>query len=647
MNKRVLSLLGMAFLAYTTYAQEKTQDSVTIEQLETVVLDTKFKLNREKSGKVIYTISQNDLAKVKGQSLAQTISTVSGIEITGAKSNAGSVLGYRVRGGNSRQVVILIDGIQVNDPSNINAEFDLRSLDVNNIESLEIIKGGVSTLYGTGATSGVINITTKKATDKNVDAAVFMSMGSNRSVVTDKYNLNTATVGATINGTLKKLNYLAAISTENTKGMSAKRSFDEAVTFEDDPFKRENASLRLGYKFSEAFNLGSFVNYNMFENQFDNSFGTPDGYNKAESENVQFGLTSEYTYNKGSIVLNSSIAQTDRESTSLTSKSTYASNSITIDLYNKYKFNTNFWTVIGVNVQEQKATQASTPYGSSTLVTAYNKDITKVTLVDPYANLTYFTNFGLNINAGIRMSNHTNFGSHVVYSINPSYNFKPSEKLDTKIFATGSTAFIAPTIYQQYSPDYGFKDLEAQESINGELGFELRYNKKHRFSAVVFHREDQNKIEFKNIYDTVSGWWIGGVYYNLDNDNVKTQGLELEADLKLAKKLNLTANYTLTQFEKDALSLNVPKHKANANLAYVLKENTNLSLTYQFIDDRFIYGGDRLDAYSITSFFINHQLTDNLELNGSLFNIFDEDYTETAAASTLGRNYKLGLRLTF
>jgi vitamin B12 transporter len=647
MNKRVLSLLGMAFLTYTSYAQEKTQDSTTVEQLETVVLDTKFKIDREKSGKVIYKISQKDLEKVKGQSLAQTISTVSGIEITGAKSNAGSVLGYRVRGGNSGKVVILIDGIQVNDPSNITSEFDLRSLDVNNIESLEIIKGGVSTLYGTGASTGVINITTKKATDKNIDASVFMSMGSNRSVATNKYKLNTATVGANINGTINKLNYFAAASTENTKGMSAKRSDDDSVKFEDDPYTRENASVRLGYKFSEAFNLGTFVNYNQFDNQFDNSFGAPDGFNEASSENVQFGLTSQYSYNKGSVVLNSSITKTDRESGNATSENTYASNSIVIDLYNKYKFNKNIWAVVGLNFQQQEATQASTPFGSITLVTAYEKDDTRINLVDPYANLTYFTDFGLTVNAGVRMNNHTNYGSHFVYSVNPSYNFKATEKLDAKVFITGSTAFIAPTIYQQYSPDYGFEDLEAQESINGEIGFELNNNKKYRFSAVAFHREDQNKIEFQNIYDPVSGWWIGGVYYNLDDDNVKVQGVELESALKLTNTLNFTANYTFMQFEEDALSLNVPTHKANANIAYTLKENTNLSLTYQFVDDRFIYGGDRLDAYNITSFFVSHQLTDNLELNGSLFNIFDEDYTETAATSTLGRNYKLGLRLKF
>ncbi len=646
MNKRVLSLLGMAFLACTVNAQEKQQDSATVEQLETVVLDTKFKLNREKSGKVIYKISEEDLAKVKGQSLAQTINTISGIEVTGAKSNAGTVLGYRVRGGNNFQVVILIDGVQVNDPSNINGEFDLRSLDANTVKSIEIIKGGVSTLYGTGATTGVINITTKKALDKKANTNVIMSAGSNRSVITNKYKLNTATLGANVNGTLNKFTYFLGASTENTKGMSAARPSNNTLVFEDDPFERENANIRLGYHFSDTFNLGTYMNYNHFKNQYDNSFGTPDGFNEANSENIQYGITSTYQYNKGSIVLNSSIAKTDRINKNDSSKRTYASNSIVIDLYNKYKFNKNFWAVIGINFQEQKATQASTTFGSTTLVSDYEKDNTKINLVDPYANFTYFSNFGLTVNAGVRMTNHTNFGSHFVYSINPSYNFTATEKLKAKVFATGSTAFIAPTIYQQYSPDYGFKDLDAQESLNGEAGFELNYNKKHRFSTVVFHREDQNKIDFLNIYDSVSGWWIGGVYYNVD-DNVKTQGVELETNVTVHKSLTLNANYTFTQFEEDALSLNVPKHKVNAMLAYNYNQKTNLSFAYQFVDHRFIYGGDTVDAYNLVNFFANHQLTNNLEIFGTLLNIFDEDYTEIQGASTLGRNYRLGLKLNF
>ncbi|MFD0962895.1 TonB-dependent receptor plug domain-containing protein [Pseudofulvibacter geojedonensis] len=648
MNKKVLSLLGMAFIGCAVYAQEKTQDSVAVEQLETVELDTKFKLDREKSGKVIYKITQKDLEKVQGQSLAQTINTVSGIEITGARSNQGRPLSYRVRGGKNNQVVILIDGIQVNDPSSIGSEFNLNLIDVNNIESIEIIKGGVSTLYGAGAATSVISITTKKATDKKVAGTVFMSTGSNRAVVTDKYELNTANVGANINGTINKFTYFAAVSTENAKGISAKRSDDDSVVYEDDPFERENASIRLGYNFSEKFNVTTFANYNKASNQYDNSWAPIDVFNEAVTENVQFGLNSEYKYNKGNVVVNAIITETDIARSS-SYKQEYSSNTIVMDLYNKYKFSKKLWAVLGVNFQEQKASQAG---GFSSLTPVYTKDDTKITLVDPYLNLTYFTDFGLTVNAGVRMNNHSKYGNHFVYSINPSYNFEATDKLNVKVFATGSTAFIAPSLYQLYGP-YGDEDLDPQESIGGEAGFELNYNKKYRLSVVAFHREEQNKLNFTNLYDNL-GNWIGGTYLNLEDDNIKIQGLEVETKLVLAKNLDLNANYTFTQFESDPvlfdsneLNLEVAKHKANANLSYVLKEKTNLSLAYQFVDDRFAYGGSRLDAYKLVNFFISHQLTDNLELNGSLTNVFDEDYQEINTYSTLGRNYKLGLRLKF
>jgi len=654
MNKRVLSILGMAFLGCTLYAQEKRQDSITVEQLETVVLDTKFKLNREKSGKVIYKITSKDLERVKGQSLAQTINTVSGIEITGSKSVQGAALGYRVRGGKNNQVVILIDGIQVNDPSSISSDFDLRLLDVNLVESIEIIKGGVSTLYGSGATTAVINITTKQPKDEIAKVVIAIDAGSNRATVTDKYKLNTATVSANVNGKVNKFSYLVGGAIENAKGLSAAKS-NSATVFEDDPFERTAATLKLGYDFSKTFNINTFANYSRFKNQYDTGIWT-DGVNLSSTENIQLGINPEYKYKKGSVVLIASAASTDinRENTSF--PSTASSNTITADLYNKYKFTNYLWAVAGVNFNEQKMEQASVPYGASTLVTSLYERDTETTTIDPYLNLTYFSNFGLTINAGVRLNNHSNYGSHFVYNFNPSYNFNPTEKINIKVLASGSTSFIAPTLYQQYSADYGNKNLSPQESLNSEAGFELLYDKKYRFSAITFHREDKNYIDFVNIYDPVSGWWIGGVYENTEDNIIKTQGIELETTLPLSKVFNFNGNYTFVQHETDALSRRVPKHKANVSIAYTCHEKTSLSLAYQFTDMRnaafynsatFATEETTLDAYNLVHFFLNHQLTNNLAVNTSLFNIFDEDYTEVYGYSTRGRNYKLGLKLTF
>ena len=121
---------------------------------------TYFALKRENSGKTVIKISQAEIERNQGRTIVELINTKSGIEINGSRSVEGQNLSYYVRGGNNRQVLVLIDGIQINDPSIVANDFDLRFLDLNTVESIEIIKGAASTLYGNGAATAVINIET-------------------------------------------------------------------------------------------------------------------------------------------------------------------------------------------------------------------------------------------------------------------------------------------------------------------------------------------------------------------------------------------------------------------------------------------------------------------------------------------------------
>ncbi|MDK2772086.1 MAG: TonB-dependent receptor plug domain-containing protein, partial [Flavobacterium sp.] len=163
MNQKFIyaSILALAANA-SLCAQEK--DSLQINQLkEVVVSDTKFEQKRENSGKIIEVITAEDLQKKQGQSLANVLSQVAGVEVNGSQSFSGKNQGVYVRGGRNRQVVIYIDGVPVTDASLINLEYDLRLIPVEQIERIEILKGSSSTLYGTGAAAAVINITLKKS----------------------------------------------------------------------------------------------------------------------------------------------------------------------------------------------------------------------------------------------------------------------------------------------------------------------------------------------------------------------------------------------------------------------------------------------------------------------------------------------------
>ena len=108
-------------------------------------------------------------------------------EINGAKSNAGQNLSYFIRGGRNRQVLILIDGIAVTDPSQIANDYDLRLLNADQVESIEILKGAASTLYGSGAASAVINVKLKEAKQNKLSTSFTSVLGTNMSSSDDNY----------------------------------------------------------------------------------------------------------------------------------------------------------------------------------------------------------------------------------------------------------------------------------------------------------------------------------------------------------------------------------------------------------------------------------------------------------------------------
>ena len=159
-------LCSMLFALNTVSAQEKDEK---IEELEEVVISaTKFAIKKEHIGKIIYQIKQEELANLKGKSVIDVLDNIAGISINGANSSAGKNKSTYIRGGRDRQVLVLIDGVPVSDPSGINTAFDLRLLTLSQVESIEVMNGAASTLYGSGAATGVINIKLKQSAKKPI-----------------------------------------------------------------------------------------------------------------------------------------------------------------------------------------------------------------------------------------------------------------------------------------------------------------------------------------------------------------------------------------------------------------------------------------------------------------------------------------------
>ena len=299
MNKNFIRFSACIALATTCgYAQVK--DSIKVKQLDEVVFsDTKFAQSKEKSGKVITKITASELQKKSGQSLASILNSVAGVEINGTQSANGKNLGYYIRGGKNQQVLIVIDGNPVTDASGINLEYDLRLLPVDQIESIEIMKGAASTLYGSGAATAVINITLKKANKKPLQANAYATIGSNNTATNHKYNGQDFNQGFSVNGTVKKVNYLASMNSTETKGMSQVAEPTPDSNYDKDRFSRINYLSKFGFKATEKLTLDFFGNYDKVNNDYDFPFdntGFNDTYsNKSKTEQFRFGFSPKYT----------------------------------------------------------------------------------------------------------------------------------------------------------------------------------------------------------------------------------------------------------------------------------------------------------------------------------------------------------------
>lgn len=626
MKNSVVGFLTLVLCGVQLVAQEK--DSLQIQELdEVVVSDSRFALKRENSGKTVIKITAAEIAQNQGRSVAELINSKSGIEINGSRGVAGQNLGYFIRGGNNRQVLIVIDGIQVNDPSQIANDFDLRLLDLNTIESIEIIKGAASTLYGNAAATGVISITTKNASEEKIALSVSSLVGTNddqddNRTVSNFYN------AVNLNGTLNKFSYAVGFANQYTDGLSAA----SGVNSEEDPFSRINTNIKLGYQFSKDFEIKVFGSFDKFKTDIDGfpapAFLFADTNDKSISEQFRFGIAPTLKYKNGSLHLNASMTNIDRETISDFS-SEFESSGFLVDLFNKYVFNDTFYTIVGFNYQQNETLFANE--------VSYTNN-------DPYANVVYVSDFGLNLNVGTRLNNHSGYGSQLTYNFNPSYTFGLGKGY-AKFLGSYSTSFIAPSLFQLFDGSFGNEDLQPEENRTLEGGFEWNVGKKFRFSGLYFNRNETNTVLFTTI-DPVN---FISQYTNAEGE-AEVQGAEFEITTQVFEGLNFSANYTFTEL-KEGNRVRLPKHRANANLIYQFSDKTNASLTYQYVGSRedtdfSTFQNMELDAYSLIDLYLGHKFkNDKLKLFVNITNIFNEDYQEIIGYSTRGRNYSLGLNI--
>jgi vitamin B12 transporter len=633
----------------TVFGQQKDtlQKSSSTTQLEDVIV-TANKIEQKQNGtsKVITVISAAQIQQNAGRTIAQLLNEQAGLSLPGALSNLGTVPSIYMRGAASGRTLILLDGAPVGDPSMISNEFDLNLVPLNQVERIEILKGAQSTLYGSDAIGGVINIITKSKGKPFVSGA--LSYGS---YGTKQGNLQ-------FNSNINKLNYTIGFENQNADGFSSAKDITNKANFDKDGYQNNSFFVKAKYQIDSLWDVQLSSRMTAYKAAIDYGGFMDDKDNEFKNATTMSGLVLKYKKAKTNFQLQYQYTTQDRTYLNDSADKTYL-----IYENNQYAGTTHFAdaflsTPINKNIQWIVGTDFR--YGSynqsyEAILKAYGPYSFSTNDTFQFQNALY-TSVLINDNAkkwllelGARYNNHNRFGDNQTFTFNPSYALTDQVRL----VASVSTGFKAPSLYQLGNNDQqgNNNQLKAETSFNTEFG--LSFKKGGVFArAVYYNRTIKNGIDYNN---------INFQYFNFIQQ--KVNGLEIEIQHPLNQQHHFSLNYTLMNGQEtnqnritntDTVTYNYllkrPKHSLNAQWNYAINSKWSASLMGRFISERKDVGGYgvpdvTLGYYTLLNVSLQYKWSKRIVVFANGQNLLNDNFSEVNGYNAIGRMIQFGIRL--
>lgn len=622
---RKIFTVVMFFLATVRVWSQDTLKTSLLD--EVVVTGTKYEVPLIRSGKTITKLTSVDLERNAGKNLGDILNEIPGIQMDGNFGTPGSNVSYYLRGGRNKNTLILIDGVPLNDPSAINAEYDLRYIPLSQIESIEVLKGGLATLYGTGAAAGVISIRLKEP-QENTAGMIDINAASYK----------TFAQHAQASATRNKISFLVSGSNITSRGFSAAEDRDESVDFDKDGFSRQNGLLKAAFKFSDRFNIGFQSAYEQFSADYD-AYEFTDADNRQRYRQVRAGLTPSWIYDKGEVSAKLFYNVNNRSFESDFPSELRGTN-FQGEITHRHLLSEKVQTLTGINFQRLAFEEKN----------AIGIDSTWFTLFDPYASVLIDLPAGLTVHGGLRLNTHSRYGSKLIYNLNPSFVFNRKAAVRLKVFASIATSYITPSLYQLYS-FYGNKELDPESSLNYEAGLSVFSGGKLSFSGVWFRREETQLIDFVAQFDG-NGEYTGGQYQNLSSERI-VEGIELTADYTISEMLTVGGSFSKLDARKDPGFYKIPSTKFGLQVNSRPFSPLTVSVKYNFTGERETFDFSSfeevtLDSYQLVDVFGSYGFRNGkFTLYGAVNNLLNEKFVGVFGYTTRARNYSAGIRFKF
>ena len=627
----------------TTYAQDSVK---TLN--EVIVTPTKAPIKQTETGKVVTVITQEQLQKSFGKTLGEVLNEQPGMTINGSENTLGTNQTVYTRGASAGNTLILLDGVPLYDASGISSEFDLNNFALDDIERIEILKGAQSTLYGSDAVAGVINIITKKSGKKPLNANADVSAGSYGT-----YKGAVSLSGNNGHGQTFFISYNKIYS----NGFSSAYDSTGKNHFDNDGFNQDVFLLNYSFKPFKKTSLRLFGKYNNNHADLDAGSFLDDKDYTNHNNNLITGAVIDYKIKKGFIRLQYSYNRFNRnfldDSTDVGGLSNYQrgkynGNSHFAELYTSINFSDHLEFLTGADFRQNSSSQRYIfypDYGFPAMPISADSAVTKQ--LSYYASLMLKQKKGFNMELGGRFNHHNLYGSNFTYSINPFYMVNDHYK----IYANISSAYRVPSIYQLYS-EYGNRNLKPEVTTSFEAGAQY-YSDKINARVTGFIRDGKDVFYFYTDPVTYAGKYINA-------DQQKDFGAEAEASFHFTPRFFASLNYTYVD-GKISTKNAVEKDTSYFNLYKRPKHVFNLSLNYQATKDLFFsahvktaskafepqYNGPsyELRGYYIAGLYGQYSFNKSFNIFADFENITGQKYFETRGFTTKGFNFNAGVKM--
>lgn len=607
MKKRIVNLLFVLLLSTPAFAE---QPDVVLPEI--VVTASRLEEPLEQVPQDTTVITHADIEKEGVPFVVDLLRLQPDLQVV-QNGGPGTVATLLMRGGGSNQVLVLVDGIKFNSPST--GTTDLSSLLTSDVERIEIIKGPQSTLYGSEAMAGVINIITKKGTGK-LKADLSVEGGS----------FSTYKAAGSVSGGTERINYRLTATYFETDGIPIAKN--GSVPNGD---TNKSVSARLGVNPTDTSSVDLNLRYGTDKTNNDNytSVGPVDTLNYVQNhETYLVAATGKiFLWEKYEQSLTLSYLWDDLNSTDpVTPYNNYRNKSTTELLDWQHTLNLHPVTLTGGLAYRIEGAENVGSFDESINNKAGYLNA-KFSLIDDI----------LIMNAGGRYDKHSIFGDAFTYRAGLLYDLKPEEM---RFKANVGTGFRAPSLNELYYPLYGNPDLDPEKSTGYDVSVEKDlFDKKLEIGATWFRQDYSNLIQS----DPLNNFKAGNI------STAKTEGVEVKGSAKLIKNLKLNAAYTyLDAVDKDTgafLPLR-PRNKVTSSVEYNTSKLTLIG-EYQYVSKRFDSSLNQdLSPYSLVNLKGSCLLYNNLSIFVRIDNLFNASYEEVAGYGTPGISVFGGVKVS-